>query len=364
MRPMRPGNFWSLVGNVILVVLFIAGIGYGVTTFDSWKRPVGENALIQGLWQKTAKLDWKNVLNAGLPVMKQVETTSNQAAPGTLTMDSGSTLPGRFLFYLTRVKIDNPINLLQQEIPLLAAVMPVTTADSVEEWTEPEEITEPPASNLAGGKDLPMVDNSVYSTDQLIAVYNTHSSETYELTDGLTHIKGKAGGVATVTAELAKALEETYRIRVVRSDKIHDTSFNKSYVESEKTVKALVRDNPKLKMLIDVHRDGLLPRERTLVKLGGQEMARVLLVVGTDARAAHPNWRKNLEFARLVAAKMDKLYPGLSRGVSIKDGRYNQQYHAGGLLVELGSVKNSTDEAVRSAKLFANVLVAVLNDLQ
>lgn len=346
MRPMRPGKLWTVVRNAVLIVLLITGIGFGVTTSDSRIKPAGENVI------------WKNVLNAGLPVMNWAKTGARPA------LKSGDAMLGHFLFYLTGVKISNPVNLLQHEIPLMAAVIPATATDSVEEWIEPEEITEPPVSDLAGGEALPTVENRVYSTDTLIALYNTHSSETYELTDGLTHLKGKAGGIATVTAELAKALEETYRIKVKRSDKIHDTAFGRSYVESEKTVKTLLQENPNLKMLIDVHRDGFLPRERTLVKLGGQQMARILLVVGTDARADHPNWRKNLEFARLVAAKMDKLYPGLSRGISVKDGRYNQQHHPRGLLVEIGSAKNSTDEAVRSAKLFANVLVAVLNDLQ
>lgn len=358
MRPMRPGNLWMLVRNVILLVLLIAAVGFGVALSGSGDEPAKENIVFHGLKQKAAGFDWKSVLSAGLPVIKQV-STEERPAPKT-----GGTLMGNFLFYLTRVKINNPISLLQQEIPLMASVMPATATDSIEEWLEPEEVTEPPAGDLAAGEVLPTVENRVYSTETLIAIYNTHASETFEPTDGLTHLKGKAGGIVTATAELARVLQDTYNIKVARSDKLHDIIFNKSYVESEKTVKALLKENPKLKMLIDIHRDGKVPRERTLVKLGGQEMARILLIVGTDARASHPNWRKNLEFARLVAAKMDKLYPGLSRGISITNSRYNQQHHPRSLLVEIGGDKNSTEEAVRSARLFANVLVAVLNDLQ
>lgn len=357
MRPIRPGSLWPLVRNVIFVVLLIAAIGFGVAGTDSSDNPGGKNIAFSNLKEKAAGLNWKTVLNAGLPVMKRVDAEEMPARK------AGQALVGNFLYYLTGVKINNPVNLLQQEIPLMAAVVPATATDSLDEWMEPEKITEPPVGDLAGGELPPTVENKVYSTETLIALYNTHSSETYELTDGLTHLKGRAGGVAMATAELARVLQETYKLKIAHVEKIHDTAFGKSYVESEKTVKTLLQENPSLQMVIDVHRDGLLPRERTLVRLGGQDTAKILLVVGTDARAAHPNWRKNLEFARLVAAKMDQLYPGLSRGISIKDGRYNQQHHPRGLLVEIGSVKNSTAEAVRSARLFANVLVAVLNDL-
>lgn len=359
MRPKIAGSLWPLIRNVFLLVLLVTGIGFGAAVLEPEPGTFREMAVFNGIKGTAAEFNWKNVLNAGLPVIKQVNAAEGSGP------QRGDMLMGNVLFYLTRVKINNPVSLLRQEIPLMASVMPATATDSLEEWLEPEEITEPPgSSDQIGGEDLPTVENRVYSGEILIALYNTHSSETFELTDGLTHLKGKAGAITGVTEELARILQETYHIKVTRSDKIHDTAFGKSYAESEKTVKTLLKENPSLKMLIDIHRDGYLPRERTLVKLGGQEMARILLVVGTDARASHPNWRKNLEFARLVAAKMDKLYPGLSRGISIKDGRYNQQHHPHGLLVEIGSTKNSTGEAIRSARLLANVLVAVLNDLQ
>lgn len=362
MRPQRPGNFRTLLRNVLVTVLLVAGIGWGVAGFGHGQAPgrggatVRSAPVIRGAWQKIAGLNWKYVLNSGIPVMK---TTEPQSYSGGLKLSDN--LLENCLFFLTGVKVNNPANLLRQEIPLMSAVMPVT-ADSMEEFTEQEDISLPPAVEGPSGTLQPTVENKVYSDDTLIALYSTHSSETYELTDGLTHLKGKPGGVTKAAAELARGLRETYGIKVAYNEKLHDISFGKSYVESEKTVKQLVKENPKLRMLIDVHRDGILPRERTVVKIGGEETAKILLIVGTDARAAHPNWRKNLEFARKVAAAMDRLYPGLSRGIAIKDGRYNQQYHQHGLLVEIGSAKNSTDEAVRSAKLLTNVLVAVLNE--
>ncbi len=357
MRPLGPANVRTLLRNVFLVVALTAGIGWGVAGLNSGRIPPEKIIFPHRLWQLASDINWKSVLYSGMPVMSRVA----DAKPAIITKAG---LPWRLLFYLTRVKINNPVDLLSFEIPLMAAVMPVTATDNIEELLVPEDIIEAPGPALPGNEEPLTIENKVYSGDTLIALYTTHSSETYELTDGVTHLKGKAGGVTVAAAELARVLRENYKIKIAYTDKIHDTSFGKSYVESEKTAKSLVQQYPKLQMLIDIHRDGLLPRERTVTEIKGQKIAKILLVVGTDARAAHPHWRKNLEFARQVAAKMDRLYPGLSRGIAIKDGRYNQQYHARGLLVEIGSAKNTTDESVRSAQLFANVLVAVLNDIE
>jgi stage II sporulation protein P len=180
----------------------------------------------------------------------------------------------------------------------------------------------------------------------------------------LTHLKGKAGGVTIVAREIKKVIEEQYGIAVTYSPTIHDMAFNKSYAESEKTVRKLVKDNPKLEMLFDIHRDASLTREQSITKINGRTVAKILIVVGTDARTEHPKWRKNLEFARKIAAKTDNMYPGLSRGIAIKQGRYNQHLNPHALLIEIGSAKNTTDEAVASSRLFANVVVVVLNDMR
>jgi len=42
--------------------------------------------------------------------------------------------------------------------------------------------------------------------------------------------------------------------------------------------------------------------------------------------------------------------------VIVKEGRYNQFLHSRALLVELGSVNNSTAEAIKSAVLLSRIL--------
>ena len=320
--------------------------------------------LVQDLSQNINNETLQILLRAELPVLAVTDSGEPAAEQRKkrLLRISLNTLSG--------VRLDDPMTYLKSEIPMME-VTPAT-ADTYDE-TGPDEVLENPGAGQLPEDSAPETggtagvvlpeENRVKSDTPLIALYNTHTSETFELTDGLAHLKGKAGGIALVTGEIKKVIEEDYGIPVVYSGKLHDTSFNKSYAESEKTVKQLLEGNPGLEILFDIHRDGAVTREQSLVTIHGQQVARILIIVGTDARADHPGWRENLEFAREIAAKMDAMYPGLSRGITTKEGRYHQQYSPKALLVEIGSAKNATDEAVASGRLFANVVVAVLNDM-
>ncbi|MCL5935267.1 MAG: stage II sporulation protein P [Firmicutes bacterium] len=267
----------------------------GITVYRNLSGRVGEQAL-------------KTILKTELPVLAIADEKSGSLPP------EGSPVIKLCLNLLAGVQLADPLSYLKAEIPMMD-VTPVT-ADSFDE-TGFDEITVKPSQNPIPDQPLkqPVVENKIKSSEPLIALYNTHTSETFELTDGLAHLKGKAGGVAIVAGEIQKVIQEQYGIAVTNSAVIHDMSFNKSYAESQKTVIQLLRENPKLEMLFDIHRDGSLTREQSLTKVNGQPVAKILIVVGTDARADNPKWRENLEFARKIAAKMDNMYPGLSRAI-------------------------------------------------
>lgn len=193
----------------------------------------------------------------------------------------------------------------------------------------------------------------------LVGIYHTHTGETYALSDGVARLDGRAGGIVTVGRSLARALV-TGGIGVVYSEKIHDVPYARSYLASRATAEAMLRSNPGLVALLDVHRDAAKTRAQSVVRIGGENVATVLLVVGSDAREPFPTWRQNHAFAERLAAALNERYPGLCQGVRVKSGRYNQFLHPHALLVEIGSVENYTQEAVRAAELFAEVLAHVI----
>lgn len=262
--------------------------------------------------------------------------------------DGGELTPERLALELAgavgRVSLHSPVAVLQSQIPLLATVE-VSVAPPVSLAAPP---LARPVSSLPG--------------ESLICIYNTHTGETYSMTDGVERLDGKHGGVVTVAAALQEALEEKHGIRSARSDRINDIKYSSSYLESEKTARDLLAANPGARLLLDIHRDSEKTREQSVIRINGREAAPILLVVGSDARRPFPAWRQNHALAQKLSNKMDQMYPGLSLGVRVKDGVYNQSLHPGALLVEVGTSRNSTEEAVYSAQLLADVLAALLSE--
>lgn len=242
---------------------------------------------------------------------------------------------------VSRANLCNPAGVMQSEISLLARLN-----------TPAVEVTARPVQPPGPAADL--------SGDCLVALYNTHTGETYGLTDGVERLDGRKGGVVTVTAALQEELESKYGIKTARSERINDADYNRSYLVSEKTARELLAANPKTMVILDIHRDAGKTREQSIVNINGQEVATLLFIVGSDARRPFPNWRQNHAFAQELSDKINSMYPGLSLGVRVKDGIYNQNLHPRALLVEVGTTKNSTEEAARSARLLASALAAVI----
>lgn len=245
-----------------------------------------------------------------------------------------------------RVNLHNPAAVLQSQIPLLAAVdlsdgAPVSSPDTDE----------------AGEKAVPAL-----AGECLVCVYNTHTGETYRLTDGVDRLDGRRGGVVTVAAAFQETLESSYGINVARSDKINDMDYNTSYIESEKTARELLAANPKTSVIFDIHRDSNKTREQSIVNIDGQVMATLLFIVGSDTRRPFPGWRQNYAFAVELSDRINEKYPGLSLGVRVKDGLYNQNLHPRAVLLEVGTTENSCEEAVRSARLVAGVVADVIGE--
>lgn len=194
-----------------------------------------------------------------------------------------------------------------------------------------------------------------------VVFYHTHNAETYIPLHGKSKVEGENGGVKDVAGEMVRVLEKA-GIKTVHDLTIHDhPDFPISYIKSEATARRLVQENPFLKALIDVHRDAGLSKKET-VNVNGQEVARILLIVGTGERLPNPQWRENYAFAQSIAHRLEEKYPGVLKGLRLRPGRYNQHLSPRVLLVEVGSDKNTLAEALGSARLFATVLAEVIQE--
>lgn len=249
---------------------------------------------------------------------------------------------------VVRVNLCSPVAVLKSQMPL-----PVMSA--------PRGVVAVSRSGDAHPVDIvPANKAPTLPGDSLVIIYNTHTGETYSMTDRVERLDGRRGGVVTVAAALQEALEGKYGIKVARSDSINDADYDNAYLESEKTAKELLTANPKSRVVFDIHRDAAKSREQSLVTVNGEKVAPLLFITGSSARKSSVGLQQNYAFAVKLSGKVNETYPGLSLGVRVKNSNYNQYLHPHAVLVEIGTSKNSVEEAVRSAVLLADVVARVL----
>lgn len=184
-----------------------------------------------------------------------------------------------------------------------------------------------------------------------VAIYHTHSDESYVPTDGRSSIRAN-GGIFQVGESLAQTLRER-GINILHDKTPHDPHDAMAYDRSRRTAAELLKKNPIA--LIDLHRDAV-PADEYAGEINNTAVTKVQLVVGRQ----NPNMKANEAFAYQVKAVVDKKYPGLIKGIFYGDGKYNQDLAPRMLLVEMGAHTNSREEAERGAAIFASAAQEVL----
>lgn len=214
------------------------------------------------------------------------------------------------------------------------------------------------AEILSGQQTSSALPTDADMSKPIVALYCTHSAETYPPTDGVEKLNGKNGGVYQVAQTLCEHLI-SLGIPAVVDDTIHDyPDWSSSYSNSLKTMQKLKETYPSLVMFVDVHRDANCGS--TVFTYQGGQAAQVMLVVGSDKRSEHPNWEQNLAFAQKIANRMEEKAAGILRGVRVQNGRYNQHFSPHAILLEMGSTENSLAQVKTSAAVVAEALAEII----
>jgi stage II sporulation protein P len=206
-----------------------------------------------------------------------------------------------------------------------------------------------------------------------VLILHTHATEGYspegalwyDPSTTLARADDPSEGVIAVGAKIAEILNAR-GIITVHSTVLHDAeSYKDSYSRAAETVKSYLEKYPSIRLVIDVHRDSILTSKDQLVRpvtpIGGEAVAQVMCVVGSDAAGGtHGIWRDNLSLALTVRRELNARYANLCRPVYVKKSTYNQQYAPSSLLLEIGSSGNTLEEALRAATLVAEQLAQML----
>ena len=196
-----------------------------------------------------------------------------------------------------------------------------------------------------------------------ILIYHTHTTECYRNAEGISNIRDESKNVVAVGARMAEVFRaagyETIHIKEV----FNQPKFNGAYGRSLAAAEKVLKENPSIKVVLDVHRDAIsgdgvdyFP----VTKVNGREAAQVMLVCGTGANGlSHPHWKKNFTYALELSRKMGALYGEFSRPVNLRKDRFNTHLTPHTLLLEMGSAVNTLDQAIYAGELTAKAMMAL-----
>lgn len=184
-----------------------------------------------------------------------------------------------------------------------------------------------------------------------IAIYHTHSDESYIPSDGNFSIRAK-GGIYKVGASLAEGYR-TKGAKVEHNYNVHDPHDGMAYERSRRTAVQLLQKRPVT--LFDVHRDAAPPEAYRKV-VNGKTIAQMIFVIGNQ----NPNYQANLAYAKQLRDAANNKYPGLSKGILVTGGRFNQDLAPRDVLLEFGAHTNSRESAQRAATMFADATASTI----
>ena len=168
--------------------------------------------------------------------------------------------------------------------------------------------------------------------------------------------------------KIAQELEDA-GIGVIHDTTIHDyPSYNGSYERSAETVKKILKENPSIKVVLDIHRDALGSSDNIMqptVTIDGKKAAQIMIISGCDDGTLDmPDYMKNFHFACHLQQQFSSDYPGLTRPILFDYRKYNQDLTTGSLLIEVGTHGNTLDQVEYSGELIGKSLVKALKDLE
>lgn len=213
--------------------------------------------------------------------------------------------------------------------------------------------------------------NSGDTSIKRILIYHSHPREAYNPLLGAQSDNPSSAvpskNVMLVGSYIAKRLETrgigTIHAQEDYATEVPDYNWNFSYKYSRITVKSAMASNQEMNELIDIHRDSQR-HGKTTAEIGGKSYAQVYFILGH----ANKNWKQNETFANQIHQRLEKNYPGVSRGIWGKssgngnNGEYNQTLSPSSVLIEVGGIDNTADELKRTADILADAIADVYWD--
>ncbi len=196
-----------------------------------------------------------------------------------------------------------------------------------------------------------------------ILIYHTHSQETY-CDFGPDNPDATVVGIGTRLTELLQ--DKGYKV-------IHDTTAydimngeldrNHAYNYALDGISAILRENPSIEAVLDIHRDGVNEAVHLVTEIGGKPTARIMFFNGMSQTPdgpieylPNPYKEDNLAFSLQMQLDAAAYYPGFTRKIYLKGLRYNLHVRPRSVLIEVGAQTNTYEEALNAMEPLAELL--------
>ena len=200
-----------------------------------------------------------------------------------------------------------------------------------------------------------------------ILIYHTHSQEGYA-----DSAPGNLDTTVVGVGEyLTQILREKYGMNVLHHTGTYDVNDrDHAYSNAEPAIEQILRENPSIEVVIDLHRDGVAEGTRLVTEVDGTQMASIMFFNGLSRTTAlgdisylkNPYIQDNLAFSFQMQLKAAEYYPGLARPIYLKGYRYNMHFKPKSLLIEVGAQTNTLQEAKNAMVPLADVLHRVIQE--
>lgn len=214
-------------------------------------------------------------------------------------------------------------------------------------------------------KDLTM---DVTGDEPKILIYHTHSQESFaDSTPGDVY-----GTVIGLGNTLADILQNQYGVAVYHDVGTYDVidgqiDRSEAYAMALPVVEEILAAYPSIKVVIDLHRDGVNENTHLVTTINGKPTAKIMFfnglcrnAAGTDGYMQNPYLEDNLAFSLKMQLKAAEKYPDFTRRIYLRSYRFNMHVAPRTLLVECGAQTNTVEEVQNAMVPLADILYSVL----
>lgn len=203
-----------------------------------------------------------------------------------------------------------------------------------------------------------------------ILIFHTHSQEGF--------VDSKSGDDKTtivgVGDYLTQLLIEKYGYNVIHDRSVYDLvdgklDRSKAYTYAQEGIAEILKSNPSIEVVIDLHRDGVAETTHLVTQIDGKQTAKLMFfnglsysnINGNIDYLYNPFRSDNLAMSLQMHLMGEAYYPGLLRNIYINAYRYCLHLRGRSMLIEAGAQTNTQQEVKNAMEPLADMLDKLLS---